>query len=135
MKYNDLYFEDFTVGRIFETDKRTISQKEIIDFGNQFAPLPYHTDPEAAKDYMFGELVAAGFHTCSISFGLFIEASVDRIVGSLEQSILAVFDELHTGCPLKFIRRELVNPRCRNDDRGTDVILGLNLRGGREVLS
>ena len=76
MKYNDLYFEDFTVGRIFETDKRTISQVEIIDFGNQFAPLPYHTDPEAAKDYMFGELVAAGFHTCSISFGLFIEAGV-----------------------------------------------------------
>ena len=76
MKYNDLYFEDFTVGRIFETDKRTISQKDIIDFGNQFAPLPYHTDPEAAKDYMFGELVAAGFHTCSISFGLFIEAGV-----------------------------------------------------------
>ena len=76
MKYNDLYFENFTVGRIFETDKRTISQVEIIDFGNQFAPLPYHTDPEAAKDYMFGELVAAGFHTCSISFGLFIEAGV-----------------------------------------------------------
>ena len=76
MKYNDLYFENFTVGRIFETDKRTISQAEIIDFGNQFAPLPYHTDPEAAKDYMFGELVAAGFHTCSISFGLFIEAGV-----------------------------------------------------------
>ena len=76
MKYNDLYFEDFKVGRIFETDKRTISQAEIIDFGNQFAPLPYHTDPDAAKKYMFGELVAAGFHTCSISFVLFIEAGV-----------------------------------------------------------
>jgi acyl dehydratase len=76
MKYNDLYFEDFTVGRVFETDKRTISQEEIITFGKQFAPLPYHTDPEAAKDFMFGELVAAGFHTCSISFGLFIEAGV-----------------------------------------------------------
>jgi len=76
MKYTDLYFEDFTVGRVFETDCRTISQEEIIDFGRKFAPLPYHTDPEAAKDYMFGELVAAGFHTCAISFGLFIEAGV-----------------------------------------------------------
>ncbi|MDC0032960.1 MaoC family dehydratase [Alphaproteobacteria bacterium] len=76
MKYTDLYFEDFTVGRKFETDKRTILQKDIIIFGKQFAPLPYHTDPVAAKNYMFGELVAAGFHTCSISFGLFIEAGV-----------------------------------------------------------
>jgi len=76
MKYNDLYFEDFTIGRVFETDRRTISQEEIIAFGRQFAPLPYHTDPEAAKDTMFGELVAAGFHTCSISFGLFIEAGI-----------------------------------------------------------
>ena len=61
MKYTDICFEDFTVGRVFETDSRTISQEEIIAFGKQFAPLPYHTDPEAAKDYMFGELVAAGF--------------------------------------------------------------------------
>ena len=76
MKYNDLYFEDFTEGRRFETDARTVTTDDIIAFGKQFAPLPYHTDPEAAKDYMFGELVAAGFHTCSISFLLFIEAGV-----------------------------------------------------------
>ncbi len=76
MKYQDLYFEDFTVGRNFETDERVITQKDIIDFGKKFAPLPYHTDPDAAKDYMFGKLVAAGFHTCAISFGLFIEAGV-----------------------------------------------------------
>ena len=52
MKYNDLYFEDFTIGRVFETDKRKISQEEIINFGKQFAPLPYHTDPEEAKNYL-----------------------------------------------------------------------------------
>jgi len=76
MKYGDLYFEDFTPGRIFETDARTVTAADIIRFGKEFAPLPYHTDPEAAKDYMFGGLVAAGFQTCSIAFGLFIEAGV-----------------------------------------------------------
>jgi len=76
MKYSDLYFEDFTVGRRFVTDARTVTADDIIAFGKDFAPLPYHTDPDAAKDYMFGELVAAGFHTCSVSFGLFIEAGV-----------------------------------------------------------
>ena len=84
MKYSNIYFEDFKNGRVFETDTQKITAKEIISFGKNFAPLPYHTDPEAAKDYMFGELVAAGFHTCSISFGLFIRSGIfdDCAMGS-----------------------------------------------------
>ena len=84
MKYSNIYFEDFENGRVFETDTQKITAEEIISFGNNFAPLPYHTDPEAAKDYMFGELVAAGFHTCSISFGLFIRSGIfdDCAMGS-----------------------------------------------------
>jgi acyl dehydratase len=97
MKYSDLYFEDFTIGRVFETDARTVTAADIIRFGREFAPLPYHTDPEAAKDYMFGELVAAGFHTCSITFGLFIEAGVfsDCAMGS------PGFDRLRWKKPVK----------------------------------
>ena len=84
MKYDNIYFEDFKIGRVFETDSQKITKEDIIAFGNDFAPLPYHTDPEAAKNYMFGELVAAGFHTCSISFGLFIRAGIfdDCAMGS-----------------------------------------------------
>jgi acyl dehydratase len=76
MRYSDLYFEDFTPGRRFETDARTIGADDIIAFGTSYAPLPYHTDPEAARDSMFGGLVAAGFQTAAISFALFIEAGV-----------------------------------------------------------
>ena len=76
MKYSNLYFEDFSVGKSFQTDVKTVNQDDIIRFGESFAPLPYHTDPVAAKDSMFGDLVAAGFHTCAISFGLFIESGV-----------------------------------------------------------
>jgi acyl dehydratase len=74
--YTDIWFEDFQVGRIFETGSRQILESEIITFGKDFAPLPYHTDPEDAKNYMFGELVAAGFHTCSLAFGLFIKSGI-----------------------------------------------------------
>lgn len=76
MTYQDLYFEDFTVGRRFETADRTIGEAEIISFGESYAPLPYHTDPEAAKGSMFGGLVAAGFQTAAISFGLFIGSGI-----------------------------------------------------------
>ena len=70
-RYTDLYFEDFTVGRVLETDDWTLTEDEITGFGNAYARLPYHTDPEAAKDTMFGTLVAAGFQTAAISFGLY----------------------------------------------------------------
>lgn len=76
MRYSDLYFEDFIPGRRFETDSRTVTAEEIIAFGKAYNPLPYHTDPEAARQSMFGGLVAAGFQTAAISFGLFIEAGV-----------------------------------------------------------
>ncbi len=76
MQYHDLYFEDFTIDRRFETGERTIGEAEIISFGESYAPLPYHIDPEAAKESMFGGLVAAGFQTTAISFGLFIGCGI-----------------------------------------------------------
>ena len=78
---DDLYFEDFTVGYVLESPSRTITEAEIIVFGKKFAPLPYHTDPEAAKDTMFGGVVAAGLHTASIAFGLFVESGVFNACG------------------------------------------------------
>lgn len=123
MKYTDLYFEDFTIDRVFETDRRTISQEEIIQFGTQFAPLPYHTDPEAAKDYMFGELVAAGFHTCSISFGLFIEAGVfsSCAMGS------PGFDTLRWKKPVRpgdtlYVKATVIEVSPARDDSGRNLI-------------
>lgn len=81
MLYEDIYFDDFTIGRAFETDAKLLSETDIIEFGKAFAPLPYHTDPEAAKQTMFGEVVAAGFHTAAVSFGLFIESGVFAVCG------------------------------------------------------
>lgn len=77
----DLYFEDFHVGRRFETETMTLTDAEIIDFGRRYAPLPYHTDPESAKASMFGGLVAAGHQTAAITFGLFVRTGAFRACG------------------------------------------------------
>lgn len=66
-----LYFEDFAVGQVYETGDWTVSEEEVIAFGKKYAPLPYHTDVEAARHTSFGELVAAGYQTASITFSLF----------------------------------------------------------------
>ncbi len=77
----DLYFEDFHVGRKFETASATLTESDIIAFGERFAPLPYHVDPVAAKDTMFKGLVAVGHHTAAVTFGLFVRTGAFSACG------------------------------------------------------
>lgn len=77
----DLWFEDFEAGRVFVSRPHTLTEDEIVAFGRSYANLPYHTDPEAARDTMFGELVAPGYMTAALSFGLFVDIGVLRACG------------------------------------------------------
>jgi len=70
---DDLYFEDFTVGREFRTDGATLTKSQILDFALAFDPQPFHMDVEAAKQSMFGGLIASGFHTMALTFRLFAQ--------------------------------------------------------------
>lgn len=67
-----LYYEDIQCGDSWTVGEYTMTKTEIIDFAEQFDPQAQHTDEEAAKDSMFGELVASGLHTLSVSVRLFI---------------------------------------------------------------
>ncbi len=58
-----LYLEDYTVGRIIETEPVRLDADEIIWFAELHDPQTFHTDPEAAKDSAFGEHVASGDKT------------------------------------------------------------------------
>ncbi len=57
------YFEDFNVGdsKTFK-DTYTFTEEEIIEVGQRWDPQPFHVDKEAAKQSMFGGLVAASTH-------------------------------------------------------------------------
>lgn len=70
------YFEDFRLGQRFETAEQTISQAEIIEFANRFDPQYFHRDLQAADTGPFHGLIASGFHTLSVSFGLFFRLRV-----------------------------------------------------------
>ena len=76
-----LFYEDFEVGQVFETGTHTLGEQEIIDFGEKYAPLPYHTDAEAAKYSSFGTLVAAGYQTAALTFGLFARTGALSLSG------------------------------------------------------
>jgi len=66
----DLYFEDFTVGRIFESAGMTLTESQILDFAWAWDPQPFHIDLEAAKAGPYGGLISSGFQTMCVAFRL-----------------------------------------------------------------
>lgn len=66
------YLEDFSEGQVFELGEETVSEREIIEFARRFDAQPFHIDPEAAKQSMYGGLIASGWHTSSIYMGILV---------------------------------------------------------------
>ncbi len=77
----DLYFEDFAVGQVYQTATATLDEDDIVQFGKRYANLPYHTDPQAARATAFGGLVAPGYQTAALTFGLFVDLGLFRASG------------------------------------------------------
>jgi acyl dehydratase len=64
------YYEDLSVGDRFPFGEYDVTDEEIREFAGKYDPQPFHLDAEAAADSVFGELVASGWHTASISMRL-----------------------------------------------------------------
>ncbi|MEO6571010.1 MAG: MaoC family dehydratase [Ilumatobacteraceae bacterium] len=66
-------FEDFEPGRVFDLGSVDVTEDAIIEFATQFDPQPFHIDPAAAADTVFGGLIASGWHTCSLYMRLYVD--------------------------------------------------------------
>jgi acyl dehydratase len=75
----DLHFEDFTVGQRFRTRGATLSEPQILQFGWEHDPQPFHIDVEAARDGPYGGIIASGFHTLLVTFRLIYQ---ERIINA-----------------------------------------------------
>ena len=62
----DRYFEDYVPGSVHEFGRIKIYKEGIVDFGKQYDPQLFHTDPEGAKSTIYGGLIASGWHTASL---------------------------------------------------------------------
>lgn len=66
-----LYFEDFSVGQKVVTEKRTITENDIMTFAALSGDdNRIHTDPEFSKTTVFGRQVAHGLLGLAIASGL-----------------------------------------------------------------
>ncbi len=75
-----LYLEDLEPGRMFRSGPVTVSEADIVRFGREFDPQPFHTDPEAARDSVFDGLAASGWHTAGLTMRLFVTGEM-RLAG------------------------------------------------------
>jgi acyl dehydratase len=68
------WWEDFQPGTVLRTGSYEVTKEEIIEFARRFDPQRFHVDEEAAKQTMFGGLIASGWMTGSISMRLMCDA-------------------------------------------------------------
>jgi len=78
-----VFFEDFNIGDVEEFGRYEVSEAEIIEFAEKYDPQPYHLDKEAAKQSIFGDLCASGWHTCAMSMRMMVDHFAARGTASL----------------------------------------------------
>jgi len=91
------YWEDFEAGQEIELGARTITKDQILAFAREFDPQPFHTDEAAARDTIFGGLIASGWHTGSLSMRLLYEGLIKDVVSLGSPG----FDELRWVRPVR----------------------------------
>jgi len=75
----DRYFEDYIPGSVHEFGSITVEESEIIAFAERFDPQPFHTDPIAAGQSVFGGLIASGWHTASLTMRLMVDHFISHV--------------------------------------------------------
>jgi acyl dehydratase len=75
----DRYFEDYVTGVVHEFGGVEVVEDEMVAFARRFDPQPFHTDPDAAKESVFGGLIASGWFTASLIMRLLVDNYVSRV--------------------------------------------------------
>jgi acyl dehydratase len=75
------HFEDYTAGLVVDCGPIAVEEAQIIDFGQQYDPQPFHVDPVQAATGPFGGVVASGWHTASLMMRLLVDHFLPRTAG------------------------------------------------------
>ena len=129
-----IWWEDFKAGETAELGRHTFTEQEIVAFGRQFDPQPFHTDRLAAQKSAFGGLIASGWHTCSVGMRLLCDGLLQHTVSLGSPGI----DEIRWLKPVRAgdtvaYRRVVVESRASTTRKGVGLVKhrweALNQRG------
>ncbi|GAA4739141.1 MaoC family dehydratase [Sphingomonas daechungensis] len=116
-------FEDLQVGETRQSQTRTVTVDEIVRFAREYDPQWFHSDPDAARESHFGEVVASGVHV------LAIWRQLDHTMNSDIDFVCGIgFDEFRLEHALRpgdtvIARSEVLElkPSSSRNDRGTAI--------------
>jgi acyl dehydratase len=115
------YWDDYQVGQKFPLGSTSFTEQEIVAFARQFDPQPFHVDGDAARQSMYGGLIASGWHVASKMMRLFVDNYVDRrtALGSPGLDELRWLKPVRPGDTLRAIAEIVeVTPSRSRPDRG-----------------
>src|SRR5205085_10547153 len=93
---SERFFEDLNKGDRFKSETYQVTEEQIISFAREFDPQPFHLDQTVARQTMFKELIASGWHTAAITMRLFV-----RTLNFAEGAIGLGVDELRWPAAVK----------------------------------
>ena len=75
-----LYFEDFTEGQVIELGTiPSLTEDQIMAFAREWDPQPFHIDPVAAKESIYGGLIASGWQTALLTMRLQVDSLLNKM--------------------------------------------------------
>ena len=75
------YFEDYTAGEVFVYGDHEVTEQEIVEFARRYDPQPFHVDADAARDSIYGGLIASGWMTGSIMMRMLVDHFLSPLSG------------------------------------------------------
>ncbi len=130
-----LYFDDLVVGQTLVSGTHALNEAQIIAFGTEFDPQPFHTDPQAAKTAFFKGLAASGWHTAGISMRLMVEGGLPFAGGLIGAGCTLEWPEPTRPGDILQVECEIVEliPSKSRLDRGLVIVRCVTLNQERKV--
>ncbi len=91
------WFEDYRAGSVHEIGSVRVDKDEVIEFARRYDPQVFHIDEEAARNTLFGGLIASGWHTAALMMRLLAD---NFLPGNASLGAPAV-DELRWRLPVR----------------------------------
>jgi acyl dehydratase len=74
-----VYFEEVALGEVLEGGYKFVDRREIMRFAKAYDPQPFHLDEAAARQSIFGGLIASGWHTLAMMMRMMVDTSRGRL--------------------------------------------------------
>jgi len=100
---DDFSLDDLAVGDCWEFGLAVLTEDDILAFGQEYDPLPYHVSRETAAASVFGGLIASLFQTMAVTQRLAVDHFLSKrhVVSGLGIDKVRATAPVRPGAPLR----------------------------------